>query len=97
LLVPVESVTQRLALDVGHDVVEEPVGLTRVVQRQDVRVLQVGRGLDLGQETVGADDRGQFGPEHFEGDLAVVLHVVGQVDRGHAALTEFGFDDVAVG
>ena len=41
LRLPVEPVAQRLALDERHDVVEEAVGLARVVQRQDVRVLSL--------------------------------------------------------
>ena len=56
LLLAGEAVAERLALDEGHDVVEEPVGLAGVVQREDVRVLQVRRGLDLAQEPLGADD-----------------------------------------
>ena len=52
-----QAVPQRLALDVGHDVVEEAVGLARVVQRQDVGMAQVGRDLDLAQEPLGAERR----------------------------------------
>ena len=51
LRLAVQLVADRLALDVGHDVVEEAVGLARVEQRQDVRVLQCGGGLDLLRRT----------------------------------------------
>ena len=109
LLVPRQPVAEGLALDVGHDV-EQQSGVVRregvgsrhaghaaVEQGQDVRVLEVGGGLDLGQEALGADDGGEFGAEDLDGDGAIVLEVVGQVDRGHAALAELALDAVAVG
>jgi hypothetical protein len=34
--------------------------------------------------------------QHLDGDVAVVLRVVGEVDRGHPAGAEFAFDAVAV-
>ena len=97
LLLPVEPAPERLALDEGHDVEEEAVGLARVEQREDVRVLQVGGELDLGQEPLGADDGGELGPEQLEGDLPVVPEVLGQEDRGHAAGADLALDPVAVG
>ena len=60
-------------------------------------MLQVGGGLDLAQEPLGADDGGQLGPQHLERHLAVVLQVLGQVHRGHAARAELPLDAVAVG
>ena len=51
---------QRLALDEGHDVVEEAVRRARVEQRQDVRVRERGGGLDLGDEALGAEDGGEL-------------------------------------
>ena len=59
LLLPVQVVPKRLALDVGHDVVEEAAGFPGVVQRQDVRVVQRGRDLDLAQEPLRAQGGGQ--------------------------------------
>ena len=97
LLLARQPVAQRLALDVGHDVEDQPVGLARVEQREDVRVLEVGGGLDLGQEPLGAEDGGQLGAQDLERDLAVVPHVVRQVHRGHAAGAQLALDDVAVG
>jgi len=45
----------------GGTVLGRGVCLARIEQRQDVRVLEVGRGFDLGQESLGPRDRGQFG------------------------------------
>ncbi len=86
-----------LALDVRHHVEEEAVRLTRIEERQDVGVLEVGRGLDLGQEALRAYDGREFGLENLDGDLAVVLEVLGQEDRGHAAFAELALNDVTVG
>ncbi len=60
-------------------------------------MLEIGGGLDLGEEPLGADHRGQLGPEDLDGDLALVPEVVGEVDRGHAARPELALDAVAVG
>ena len=60
-------------------------------------MLEVGGGLDLGQEPLGADDRGQLGAQHLDRHLAVVLEVLGEVDRGHAAGAQLPLDAVAVG
>ena len=49
LLLAVDPVTERLALDVGHRVEQEAVSFPRVVKRQDVGVVQVGGNLDLGE------------------------------------------------
>ena len=58
-----------LALDERHDVEEAAVRLARVEQREDVRVLEVGGELDLGEEPLGADHGGELGPQDLERDL----------------------------
>ena len=95
LLLPIDAVAERLALHIGHHIEEEAVRLSRIVQRQDVGVLELRRGLDLGQEAFGTDDGSEFRLQDFEGDLALVLEVIGQVDRCHAALAELTLDGVA--
>ena len=50
-----QPVAQALALDVRHRVPEPPCRLARVEHGQDVRVLQPGGGLDLAQESLGAE------------------------------------------
>ena len=42
-----------------------------------------------------ASEGGQLGLQDLQRDLSFVLEVVGQVDGGHAALTEFTVDGVA--
>ena len=60
-----------------------------------MRVREVGRRRDLCQEPLGSHYRREFGLEDLERDVTLMLQVVGQVDRGHTALTEFGLDAVA--
>ena len=97
LLLAPEPVAQRFALDERHHVVRSAADLARVDEPEDVGVLQVGDGLDLAEEPLGADDGREVGAEHLDGDLALVAEVVGEVDRGHAALAELALDAVAVG
>ena len=42
-------------------------------------MLQVRRRLDLGQETLSPHHRCEFRFQNFEGDLPLVLEVVGQI------------------
>ena len=59
-------------------------------------MLEVGRELDLGQEALGADHGGELGPEHLEGDAAVVADVLGEIDGRHAAGADLAVEAVAV-
>jgi hypothetical protein len=60
-------------------------------------MLQVSGDLDLLEEAIRPDDRGDLGPNDFDGYLALVLSVTRQVDRRHAPLAELALDFVAIG
>ncbi len=60
-------------------------------------MLEIGGRLYFLDEPLGTEDGGEFGPQDFDRHLAVVLQVLGEVDRGHAARAEFFLDGVAVG
>jgi len=100
-----------LAFDVRHDGVEQGTArrsapwlsrltselrLTRVEERQDVRMAEARGRLDLAQEPLRPEGGGQFWPQHLHGDQAAVSEVLGEVDSRHAARTELPFDPVAV-
>ncbi len=57
-------------------------------------MLQPGGELDLAEEALGAERGGQLGVEHLERDRAVVLQVLGEEDRGHAAAPELPLEGV---
>jgi hypothetical protein len=95
LLLALQSRAERLALDKRHHVIEEPAGLARVVQRQDVRMLQIGGEFDLAQEAFGAQHGRELRTQHLDRHVPVVPKVGGRVDRGHPALPELSLEAVA--
>jgi hypothetical protein len=97
LLLAGQAVAEGLARHVGHDVVEEAVGLAGIDQPENVRVLEIGGDLDFGEEAFAADHGAQLGVEHLDGDSSAVLQVLGEVDGCHAARAELPLDPVAVG
>ena len=60
-------------------------------------MLEPGGEPDLPLEALGAEGGGKLGEEDLERDRAVVLEVLGEVDRGHAAAPELALEGVAVG
>ncbi len=91
-----EPVAETLALDVRHGEPELARGLARVVDRQDVRVLQPGGELDLALEALGAQRAREIGVQHLERDRPVVPQVLGEEDGGHAAPPELALEPVAI-
>jgi hypothetical protein len=91
-----ESVAERLAFDVGHDVPDQTRCLTGVVKGQDMGVLQRGGDLDLAEEPLAAERGGELRLEDLERDQPVMLEVFGQEDDGHAAVAELALDPVAI-
>jgi len=93
----VQPVAKRLALHVGHDVVEEPVGFPRVEERQDMGVGKLGRDLDFPDKPLGAQCCGEFRPKDLDRYLAAVLSVLSEVDGRHPAAAELALEKVSVG
>ena len=60
-------------------------------------MLEVGGGLDLGQEPLGSDDGRELRAQDLDGDLAVVLEILGEVDGRHTACAQLPLDAVALG
>jgi len=52
---------------------------------------------DFLQEPIASDHGREFRPQDLDRDLTIVLEVVGQVDCGHAALSQLPLEAVAVG
>lgn len=51
------------------------MGLSRIEERENVRVLEIGDRLDFLHEPLSPQHSREFGPEHLDRDLAVVLQV----------------------
>ena len=60
-------------------------------------MLEVGGGLDLLQEPRGADERRELGVHDLDRHLAIVAHVMREIDRGHTAGAQLALESVAVG
>ncbi len=97
LLLARQAIAQGLPLDVGHHVIEEPGRRPGVVQGQDVGMLQPRGDLDLAQEALGAELRGELRVEHLDRDRPMVLQILREEHRRHAPPTELTLDRVAVG
>ena len=59
-------------------------------------MVEPGRRADLAEKAVGADCGSKLRVEDLKRDRAVVLEVLGEVDRGHAPAPELALDAVPV-
>jgi hypothetical protein len=97
LALTAQSLAQGSAVDEWRDVIGGVRHLARIDEPEDVRVLECGDRPDLKEKPFGAHGSGQLGFQDLDRDLAVVLQVLGEVDRGHAALAQLALEAVAVG
>ena len=85
-----------VALDVAHGEEEDAVLLSRLVDGDDVRVVERGRDPRLAQEALAeALVLGELGGDHLEGDLAPEPRLLGAIDRAHSPSADEGLDPVA--
>ena len=84
------------ALDVAHRDEQDAVGLVRVVDRHDVRVVDRSGELRFAEEPV-AEPLAvrELGREQLERHLASEPDVLGEVDHAHAAPPDHALDPVA--
>ena len=97
LLLALEPVAQRLALHVRHHEIEQSVGVARVVEREDVGMLEPGDRLDLMEEPVAADEHRDLGSQDLDRDRPAVPQVLGKANDRAAALPQHPLDGVAFG
>ena len=95
-LLAVQPVAQRFAFDERHHVVEHSAGFAGIVQRHDVRMLEIRRRPDLGEKSLRAERRREVGMQHLERDLPVVAYVLGEINGGHSATPELAVNAVAI-
>ena len=92
-----ELVAQGAALDVWGDVVEEPVGFARVVERQQMGMVEPRGDPDLPEEALGAEHFGKPSLQHLERDHPVVPEIAREIDHGHSAVAHLALDRIAAG
>jgi hypothetical protein len=95
LLLAHQSRAERFPLDVRHDVEQQAIRLTAVEQWQQIRMLQVGRDLDLREEALDTKHRSKLRVEHFQSDTAIVSDVAREIDGRHAAAADLTLDGIA--
>ena len=66
------------------------------MHRQDVRVAELRRDLDLTEEALRADRRGELGSHHLDRDLPPMLEILREIDGGHSARANDALDAVTV-
>ena len=87
---------QVAALDHAHRDVQLPVDLARVVDRDDVRMLERGRHPRLGEEALAERDVvGELRREQLQCDVTVEREVVSAVDDAHPAAAEQRLQPIA--
>ena len=87
----------RLAVHVAHDEVDQAVPLADRVDRNDVGMAQLGRGLGLAGETL-PDVRleGELRGKDLDRHPTLKALVAGAVDNPHPAPADFAFDRICV-
>jgi hypothetical protein len=58
-------------------------------------MLQVRRGLDLGEKPFAAEDRAELGVEHLDRDVSFVAKIACEIHGGHATGADLALDGVA--
>src|SRR5687768_2071978 len=89
-----ESVTQVLAVDERHRVVEEISACTGGEERYDMWMLKPGRELNLPAETIDVELRGQIGRKDLDHDLPVELDLSRDEHAGHPRAAKLPVDTV---
>ena len=59
-------------------------------------MVEVCRDLNFTQKPFGAERGSEFGTQHLHGHLALVLQILGEIDRRHAPSADFALDSIAV-
>jgi hypothetical protein len=59
-------------------------------------MLEIGDDPDLTEESLGTQRGGELGAEDLERDLALVAQVAGEVDGGHAALSQLTLELITI-
>jgi hypothetical protein len=92
----VQERLQVAVLDVPHRDEDQTVGLACGIDRNDVRMVEAGRQLGLGQQAL-PETRVfcELGREQLERNLALQPQILGQIDDPHTAAAEDVLDPVA--
>ncbi len=86
----------RLARDELHDVVQLPLVLAEVVDREDVRVTETRDDVDLAPESLGAHRERKLPEEDLDRDVAIQLEIASEPDDRHASAADLALETVTL-
>ena len=95
LAFPGQTLPEGLSLDVRHDIVGHALSLIGIVERQDVGMVETRGDLNLAEKPDRSYLRGDVGAEDLDGNRALVLEVMGEVDPCHPTLAQLPLESVA--
>ena len=95
--VAIQACSERITLNVRHDVVQKRVCFTRIDEGDDVRVTEPCRNVDLLTEALWPEHRGKLWFQDLNCDISMVPEILGEIDGGHATAAELTLDPVSPG
>src|SRR5262249_39293646 len=90
-----QPVAKRLSFHDRHDEEQDAACVTRVVEREDVGMIESRREPNLLKKPLAPERFGEIGAENLDGDIAIVAKIAGQVNGGHAARAELSLEAIA--
>lgn len=99
--VPIQPFPHRGARDVRHGEVANRAAIRerdrgRVMDGENVAMGEPAGHRDFSREAPNPHGAGQLGPEHLERNRAVMLDVLGEIDRGHPAPAQLALELIAI-
>jgi hypothetical protein len=92
----IEPVAKRFPFDERHRKPQVTAALPRIVDAEDVWMLQSRREADLLLESLRPEARRDFRMKDLEGDGPIVAQVLREEHRGKAAASELALDTILV-
>jgi hypothetical protein len=89
----IEEISQGSVLDKGHHDIGIAIGLAKIVDRQDVGVLQLGdQDCLLPKPSYKPWIAGKMAGQNFEGDIAIHAGLKSFINGGHSSFTQWRND-----
>jgi hypothetical protein len=92
----VQALTQRLPFDIGHRVVQQPVGLSDQQNGHDVGMMHARRQLNLASEPLDAQRAGELGGQYLDHHPPIERLLPGDEHARHSPAAELTFEQIGV-
>jgi hypothetical protein len=88
----IDSAAKRFARDVRHYVVEKRLDVARIMEREDIGMLEAGQQSDFPDEAQLTGFGIRVRVENLDRDFALVLQIARKVHRRECSLSNFAFN-----